>query len=334
MKIPLFQKTHCFGFLLLWAFLGTVIDLHAEAPLVKTQAPGFYRMMVGQFEVTALLDGFVDLNAGLLKNISQEEAKILLDRAFIADPHKLQTPVNTYLVNTGEKLVLIDAGGGAAFGPVYGQLLPNLKAAGYKPEQIDAVLITHLHPDHAGGLLDAAGKPAFPNAVVYLAQAENDYWLSKTEPETVPPQYVEHLKMARKLVQKLAAPYIASGRWKTFKTATTAELPIAGIKPVPIPGHTPGHTAYEIGSDGRKLLILGDMVHFAAVQFARPDAAVNFDSDPKGAVSIRQSMFRRVAEDKTPVAGMHLPFPGIGRLRSDGKTGYTWVPVEFSPIAK
>jgi glyoxylase-like metal-dependent hydrolase (beta-lactamase superfamily II) len=331
MKTWLDQQKIFFGFIAFWSFLGTVLNLRAEAPMVKTQAPGFYRMMVGKTEVTALLDGFVDLDAGLLKNITPEEIKTLLNRAFIADPHKLQTPVLAYLVNTGEKLALIDAGGGKAMGPDYGNLLPNLKAAGYAPELIDAVLITHLHPDHAGGLLDAAGKPAFPKAVVYLALAENDYWLSKAEPENIPPQYVEHLKKARKLVQKLAEPYLATGQWKTFKIP---ELPIAGIKPVPIPGHSPGHTAYEISSNGQKLLILGDMVHCPAVQFARPDAAVDFDSDPKGAVSIRQSIFRRIAEEKMPVAGMHLPFPGIGHIRAEGEKTYNWVPVEFSPIVK
>jgi glyoxylase-like metal-dependent hydrolase (beta-lactamase superfamily II) len=305
--------------------------LHAEAPMVKIQAPGYYRMMLGQYEITALLDGFVDLDAALLKNIAQPEIQNLLDRAFITDPHKLQTAVNTYLINTGSKLILIDAGGGKALGPNFGNLAPNLKAAGYEPGQIDAVLITHLHPDHVGGLTDSSGKPAFPKAVVYVAQAESDYWLSIAKSENVPPQYVEHLSKAHKMVQNLAAPYRTSDRWKTFKNT---DLPISGIKPVPIAGHTPGHTAYEITSGNQSLIVIGDMVHCPAVQFPRPYAAVDFDSDPKAAVAVREALFQRLAKEKTLIAGMHLSFPGIGRLRAEGKNSYIWVPVEFSPIPK
>jgi glyoxylase-like metal-dependent hydrolase (beta-lactamase superfamily II) len=247
----------------------------------------------------------------------------------VDNPHKIPAPANAYLINTGSKLVLVDTGGGKAFGAALGHLPESLAAAGYKPEQIDAVLITHFHGDHAGGLLNAAGKPAFPNAVVYLAKAENDYWLSDAEP-SVPPEYKEHLKQARKMARKISEPYLALNRWKTFEDGN---LPIEGIKAVPIPGHTPGHTAYEIKSGGRTLIIIGDTVHVAAVQFARPDAAVSFDSDPKQAVATREALFRRIADGKTFVADMHIAFPGIGRMRSDGKNGYVWVPIEYSPLS-
>ena len=173
----------------------------AAAPMQKTQAPGYYRMMVGQYEVTALCDGMVELDAGLLKNISETDIHDLLARALVDNPHKIPAPANAYLINMGSKLVLVDAGGGKTF-PGLGHLGENLAAAGYKPEQVDAVLITHLHPDHVGGLLSAEGKPAFPNAVVYLAKAENDCWLGEVEPK-VPEMYKEHLAQARKLRGRL-----------------------------------------------------------------------------------------------------------------------------------
>jgi glyoxylase-like metal-dependent hydrolase (beta-lactamase superfamily II) len=308
------------------AFLLLPSIASAEAPMVKTQAPGFYRMMLGQFEVTALLDGFVRLDSALLRDIPESDIQTLLARMFVDDPHKLQTSCNAYLINTGSKLVLVDAGGKAT-GPALGCLLQNLKASGYSPEQVDAVLMTHLHPDHVGGLVDE-GKPAFPKAVVYLAKAENDYWLSDSEPEGVPAKYKSHLQKARKMVRDIAAPYLAAGQWKALENDA---LPIAGVKPVPTPGHTPGHLAFEVASDGQSLLIIGDLVHFAAVQFARPEASDVFDVNLAQAASARATLFRHAAESKALVAGMHLPFPGIGRLRADGNNVYCWIPIDRGP---
>lgn len=340
--------------------------LHAEAPMVKTQAPGFYRLMLGQFEVTALLDGCIMFDAALLRNAPQSELQSLLARQFVENPHKILSTVNAYLINTGAKLILVDAGGGSLLGPAMGRLAENLKAAGYRAEQVDAVLLTHLHPDHVAGILDAAGKPAFPNAVVYVSKPESVYWLSTADPQKVSPEYRQHLEGAIKLVRKAAGPYLASDRWKTF---SGEELPLAGVRAVATPGHTPGHTAYEFTSptdgtrrvpgtlgnpadgtrrvpdtlgkpaDGTRrgpdtlqsLLVIGDMVHCAAVQFPRPDVAVSFDSDSKQAVATRGAIFRRVAAKKTLVAGMHIPFPGLGHIRADGEKGYVWVPVEYGP---
>ena len=313
-------------FLVMCIGLGLPSGASAEAPLVKSQSPGFYRMMLGQFEVTALLDGFVELNSALLRNIPENEIQTLLARMFVDDSRKMQTSCNAYLINTGSKLVLVDAGGKAT-GPMLGSLVSNLKASGYSPEQVDAVLMTHLHPDHVGGLLDE-GKPAFPKAVVYLAKAENHFWLSDAEPEGVPAMYKEHLQKARKMVRDIASPYLASGQWKVLENDA---LPIAGVKAVPIPGHTPGHLAFEVSSDGQSLVIIGDMVHFAAVQFARPEATVLFDVNSAQAASVRAALFRRAADSKSLVAGMHLPFPGIGHLRADDKNVYCWIPIDLGP---
>jgi len=310
-----------FSALLLFCFLSSV---QAEAPMVKTQAPGYYRMMVGQFEVTALYDGFVEMDAKLLRNASEKEIQDLLSRMFVAGP-KIQAATNAYLTNTGSKLVLVDAGAGKLFGSTLGSVIQNLRAAGYATEQIDAVMISHMHGDHVGGLLDGEGKPAFSNAVIYVSKGENDFWLSPAVAEKAPAEYKKYFKMAR----DLAAPYIALGKWKTFGDG---EMPVPGVKAVLIPSHTPGHTAYEVSDGKESLLITGDMVHSLAVQFPRPDVAFEYDTDKKQAVSVRLALFKSAAERKVLVAGMHLPFPGIGRIRADGSNAYTWVPVEYSPI--
>lgn len=295
----------------------------AEAPAVRTQVPGFYRLAVGEVEVTALYDGFIDLDTKILSNASPAEVQRLLTRMFLGG-QKVQTAVNAFLVNAGGKLILVDTGAAKAFGPTLGFIGDNLKAAGYSPEQVDVVLLTHLHADHAAGLLGADGKPLFPNAEVRVAQADNDFWLS----EEIAAKALDGFKPFFKLAREAAAPYQAAGRWKPF----SGEVELApGIKAVDAHGHTPGHTAYMIESKGQRLLIVGDAVHSHAVQFARPEVAIEFDSDKKQAVAARKRLFARAAKEKLALAGMHLPFPGLGHVRADGK-GYAWVPVEFSPI--
>lgn len=299
---------------------------HAEAPMPRTQVPGYYRMMHGQFEVTALFDGAIQLNVKRLTHAKPEDIQKLLARKFVGS-QKMQTAVNTYLINTGKNLVLVDAGGGSIYGPSLGNVLSNLRAAGYRPEQVDTVIVTHLHGDHIAGLLDAKGEPAFPNANILVDKVEHDYWSSQRNADTAPPEWQRIFVSAR----NTAAPYIRQGKWKTF----TPGMQLAhGIKVIAAPGHTPGHTAIAVESDGARLLIWGDLVHSHAVQFARPDVGFDFDVDPKQAVATRLTVFKAVAESGELVAGMHLPFPGIGRVRAEGNGAYSWVPVEYSPISE
>lgn len=293
----------------------------AEAPPQKTQAPGYYRLMLGDFEITALYDGATALDETTLKNISVRDRQRLLARQFIQGP-KIQTAVNAYLVNTGSKLILIDAGAAGLFGPSLGRVVDNLQAAGYRPEQVDTVLLTHLHGDHVNGLVSPDGGRVFANAEVWSAQADNDFWLSETVAAKAPAESQAFFKMPR----DAAAPYLAAGKWKTF--SSDREL-LPGVASIDTRGHTPGHASYLITSGGERLLVLGDLVHNHAVQFVRPEVSFEFDSDPQQAVQSRKRVFDRAAKEKLMVAGMHLPFPGIGHVRKD-KRGYAWVPAEFA----
>jgi glyoxylase-like metal-dependent hydrolase (beta-lactamase superfamily II) len=305
--------------------IGFVPAAQAEAPKVQTQVPGYYRLALGQFEVTALFDGALELDTKLLKHASASDLQRLLSRLFVGNP-KMQTAVNAYLINTGSHLVLVDTGAAKLFGPSLGYVLQNLKAAGYQPEQIDTIVITHLHGDHMGGLNDANGQPLFPKASILVPQADNDFWLSQKIADSAPQEVQPFFKMAR----DSAAPYLASGQWKTFSEGSVL---VPGIQAVKANGHTPGHTAYAVESDGQKLLIWGDLVHAHAVQFAKPGVSIEYDIDQKQAIATRRSIMKAMAESKSLVAGMHLPFPGIGHVRAEGKDSYSWVPVEFTPIA-
>lgn len=295
----------------------------AEAPQQKTQVPGYYRLMVGSFEVTALFDGTINLDEKLLKNMRTRDIERLIARQFLQGP-AVQTAVNAYLINTGSKLILVDAGAAKLFGPTLGNILDNLKAAGHTPEQVDVVLLTHLHGDHVNGLVSPEGKAVFTNAEVWSAKADNEFWLSEEVAAKAPKEAQGFFKMAR----DAAAPYRASGKWKTFNS--DGEL-LPGVSAVDTHGHTPGHASYRFASNGQKLLILGDLVHSHAVQFAHPEVAIEFDTDAKQAVLTRKRVFAEVAKQRELIAGMHLPFPGIGHVRKEGK-GYAWVPAEFSPL--
>ncbi len=315
------------GGLLLAAFASLTIMpplARAEAPQVQTQVPGYYRTQLGDFEVTALYDGAIELETKLLKNARPQDLNSLLARMFVGNP-KMQTAVNAYLINTGKNLVLVDTGAAKLFGPSLGNIAANLKAAGYSLEQVDTVVLTHLHADHMGGLNDAGGQPIFPKARILAAQEDNDFWLSEKVAAAAP----EGMQPFFKLSRDSAAPYLAKGQWATF--AAGSEL-VPGIRAVKANGHTPGHTAFAVESKGQKLLIWGDLVHAHAVQFAKPGVSIEFDVDQKQAIATRKAIMKEAAASKVLVGGMHLPFPGLGHVRAEGKGSYAWVPVEFAPL--
>src|SRR5581483_357035 len=235
------------------AFAGAFVAVaptQAAAPMQHRQVPGFYRTMIGDYEVTALYDGGGSIDSNLLHG-DPALIQSLLARSFQNDPKSVSATVQGYLVNTGSKLVLIDAGAGGHWGPpTLGKLVQNLKASGYKPEQVDLVLLTHLHADHAGGIYEN-GQRVFPNATVMMKKADADFWLSKEIMAKAP----EEAKIFFTVAQDAAAPYIAAGKWTPYEGMDEIA---PGIAPYAIPGHTPGHTGYMISSKGQSLLVWGE----------------------------------------------------------------------------
>jgi glyoxylase-like metal-dependent hydrolase (beta-lactamase superfamily II) len=295
----------------------------AAAPMVKTQAPGYYRMMLGNFEITALSDGTVVLPVDTLLHEPKAKTDAALKKAFAAAP--LETSVNAFLINTGDRLVLVDAGAGALFGPTLGKLLANLQAAGYQPEQVDDILITHMHPDHVGGLV-ADGKPVFPNAVVHADQRDADFWLSPQNLDKAATDAKGYFQGAMASLN----PYVAAGRFKPF--GKDGEV-VPGVASRASYGHTAGHTSYVVESQGHTLVLIGDLIHVAAVQFDAPAVTIGFDSDPKAAAQARQRVFAQAAKEGDWVAAAHLQFPGLGHLRAAGKS-WQWVPANYTTSLK
>jgi glyoxylase-like metal-dependent hydrolase (beta-lactamase superfamily II) len=312
--------------LLRLAALRVVAILFALAAAARVQAadrhadgPGWYRTQIGRVTVTALWDGTLEMPVDqVFAQPGPAQLKALLARAYLAPTVPL--PVNAFVVDTGQRIVMIDAGTGASrmFGDRLGKLQANLRAAGYAPEQIDEIYLTHMHTDHAGGLT-VDGRALFPRAVVRADVREAGHYLSR-EKLAAAKDDKEDFESAIAMLE----PYVQSGRFKPFDGRS--EL-AAGVRAEPAPGHTPGHTVYVVESDGQKLVLWGDLMHVAAVQFPQPAATVSFDAAPAQSRANRARIFRDAAREGAWIAAAHVGFPGIGKLRAEPGGGYTWVPI-------
>lgn len=287
-------------------------------PKLDSSQAGFYRLKIGKLDVTALSDGTIDADTPrLLRNAKPGEVERLLAGAFVKTP---SASINAYLIHLGGRLILVDAGAGGLVGPTLGKLPEALRSAGTLPEQITDVLITHIHPDHTGGLT-AAGREVFPNATLHIDAHELAFWTSKSAAAESPEpnkSYFAH-------VDETLAPYVSGQQIKTF--AGEAQL-FPGLRAIPAYGHTPGHTYYVLEDGGDKLAFWGDTVHVPDVQFRDPTITIDFDVDQKQAALQRERAFADAAKEGYLVALDHVYFPGIGHLRTDGDH-YSWIALPY-----
>lgn len=316
----------CFLFLSVPALFA-----QAAAPKAATQGPAFYRIALGKFEITALSDGTHPFPVhSVLTELSTDGKIIPADQASPGEvdarlaENKLSVPVagsiNAFLVNTGTKLILIDSGAGSLYGECCGHLLENLKAAGYRPEQVDDIYLTHLHADHVGGIAPN-GKIAFPNAVIHVSKVDADYWLSEKNEKEAPSLLKSMFDGDRASLK----PYSDAGKLKPFDYGSSLS---PGITPLAAPGHTPGHSFYSVESEGEKLLVWGDVVHVAPVQFPDPHITVAYDSDAKDAERAREAVFSDAAQKGYWIAAAHISFPGLGHIGSKNGHFY-WIPANY-----
>ncbi|MFF2089261.1 MBL fold metallo-hydrolase [Paenibacillus sp. NPDC058174] len=282
-----------------------------------TQVPAVYHKKIGEVLVTVVSDGNSTLPFWPYYELMEDKGKEMLHSNFETSPLVLNT--NCFIVNVNGRLTLIDAGLGMGVGVV----LDNIKAAGVDVNDIETVLLTHIHPDHSYGLIHTDGTKVFPNAEVVVQETEYAYWLDKRNIKD-PSDEIETANF--QMAEAAFAPY--EGRIRTF--AVTETEPVAGIQAIEAPGHTPGHTAYLIESNGEKLLIWGDIIHNAAIQLMRPEEKIVMDVLPELGVETRKRILDLAAEEKLLVSGMHLNFPGFGRIRKEADH-YVHVPEKWSP---
>ncbi|HKD31445.1 MAG TPA: MBL fold metallo-hydrolase [Xanthobacteraceae bacterium] len=308
-----------FGLAALGGMLVPALPAMAKAPFAGVQAAGIYRRKVGGLEVTVVNDGLFAVEAKLFTGNADGTAK-LLESSFLPRD-VIPTAVNEWLVNTGDKLILVDTGTSNLFGPALGRMAKNLAAGGVDPAAVDMVILTHLHPDHAAGLLTTDKKIAFPNATVHVSEAEYAFWTSPEISAKAPDDFKPFFDIARNSIK----PYADAGKVERFKDRTEFA---PGIVASAAPGHTLGHTMIRLSSGSSELLLWGDIVHNAALQFPEPDRAISFDTDQAMAIATRKRVFDMTVTDKLLIAGSHLPFPGLGHV-AKASTGYAYVPLEW-----
>lgn len=308
------------GFLAAICLPGIVVVPGTAQAGAPTSAAGMYRVMVGKIEVTALSDGTNQRTVEQQMQLMQGDKQKIRDLLVRSYPdEQLETAVNAFLINTGSKLVLVDAGNGSMGSSTMGNVMNNLRAAGYQPEKIDAVYLTHMHGDHIGGLVSAEGR-SFPNATVYANQSEAEYWLNDSNLQAAP----DSVKRTFQAVKKALSPYISAGKFKTF--ADNPDL-TPGVRAQSAFGHTPGHTMYFVQSEGKTLVLWGDIIHVAAVQFADPTVTMSFDTNQTEAAKVRQQILLEAVKKGWLIGGVHLLFPGIGHVRTNDDSGYIFLPV-------
>ncbi|MCA1216940.1 MBL fold metallo-hydrolase [Streptomyces sp. 8L] len=291
--------------------------------------PGFTRTGVGSSTVTTLYDGALPIFSSDMHGESPKRITELLADGFLPPEGDLLTAVNVFLFDAGGRTVLVDAGAGTSLGPGTGHLLTSLRASGTAPEDIDDVLITHMHPDHAFGLLTTGGDAAFPNATVHVARADLDHWLNDTIEAGAEGVQAQIHRWGREAL----APYRAGGQVSGF---AYGDQPVPQVTAVDLHGHTPGHTGYLLsGADGmnasESVLFWGDTVHSHTVQLRAPRVAMEIDSDRPTARTSRARILDELRARRWAVAGAHLPFPGIGHLRFHDDEA-TWIPIPYRPL--
>lgn len=300
----------------------------AAVPAAGTQAPGFYRYKVGDYECTSINDGArtFPMPDKFVTNLPKEEALAAADEAYM--PKGMVTvPFNPQLINTGSKLVLIDTGNGvanleASKGAV-GRTLQNLAAAGVDPKSIDIVVLSHMHGDHINGIRLADGGLAFPNAELKVPAKEWEFWASddnagKAQSDLMKGNFANFKKV------------FAGLEGKVTKYDWDKEV-APGITAIGTPGHTPGHTSFAVASGSAKVLIQSDVTNIPEFFLRNPDWHVMYDTDAELAQATRHKFYDMAAAEKATVIGFHFQFPSVGHVEKNGST-YRLIPAPWNPV--
>ncbi len=292
----------------------------AQALMLGIKPASVHRFKFGGMEMTSVSDGQVTLDQPWTvfgENQKPETVQALAAKYNLpTDKHTISfTPL---IVNTGSELVLFDTGWGSG-NPGRGQMAAAFAAAGYTMEQIDVVVLTHFHPDHMGGLMDG-DKPVFPNARYVFGEAEHNFWTNSAQDAGGTKDFYQ---LTKAKVEPLAAK-------ATF--VKDQGRVVSGITAMSTPGHTPGHTSYRLESEGKQLIVTGDVCNHNVLSLERPTWHVLFDMDKDTATKTRIRLMDMVSADRIPVVGYHMPFPAVGFVykHAGEPARYHWEAVTYA----
>ena len=273
-----------------------------------------YRFKLGHFECICLMDGSVNYPLGhLFANVPKAQVEEALRGRNLPIDY-ITTPYTHLYVSTGEHQVLVDMGAGN-LAPSTGRLAHNIQAAGIELADIGTVIITHAHPAHIGGALDREGRPVYENARYFLWQAEWNFWTSEI---ALAKASERHVALARQNLEPI--------RDRLSLLDRECDI-VPGVRVVPAPGHTPGHTVVSVSSGDECLLYISDTA-FHPLHLEHPDWTPIYDINPEKAEISKRAVFDRAAQEKALVVGQHFsPFPSLGHVVKKG-AGWQWQPVE------